>query len=429
LTQPAGLTADITKATLTVTGAAAANKVYDGTTGATISDATLSGVIGSDNVTLGNSTAGTFAQSGAGTGIAVSTSMTLGGTDAGNYTLTQPAGLTADITKATLNITADDHNKAYDGSVFNGFTVNYSGFVNGESETVLSGSPSFSGTATTATDPGTYTITPGGLTSDNYSITFTNGALEITKAKLSVIADDKHKTYGEANPVLTVTYSGFVGSDSEGDLDIPPTVSTNATMGSDVGTYPITVAGGTDNHYTFSYTSGTLTVDKEDQFITFEALPKKTDTDSDFELNALSSSGLPVTFTSSDESVAICTGTNGATVRIIGVGICTIYADQSGSTNYNAAPQVEQPLTVIKYIAGDTNGDGKIDNGEVAGDTNGDGQITPPEVAGDTNGDGKIDNGEIAGDTNSDGMIDNGEIAGDTNGDGQVTPPEVAGDT
>ncbi len=115
-------------------------------------------------------------------------------------------------------------------------------------------------------------------------------------------------------------------------------------------------------------------------------------------------------------------------------------------------------ITVKPLIAGDTNGDGKIDGTEIAGDTNRDGRITPPEIAGDTNGDGHIDgtevtgdkdgngkidgtevfgdtNGDgtkdvniITGDTNGDGKIGGTEIAGDTNGDGRITAPEIAGD-
>ena len=76
---------DITPATLTVTGTSAAGKVYDGTTTAALSGATLTGVIGGDVVTLGSDSTGTFATANAGSGIAVTTSMTIGGADAGNY--------------------------------------------------------------------------------------------------------------------------------------------------------------------------------------------------------------------------------------------------------------------------------------------------------------------------------------------------------
>jgi len=92
----------INKKALTVTGANAENKTYDGTATATITDAELYDVIGTDAVSLANHTAGTFASANAGEGIEVSTSMTLTGTAAGNYSITQPSSLKANITPKAL---------------------------------------------------------------------------------------------------------------------------------------------------------------------------------------------------------------------------------------------------------------------------------------------------------------------------------------
>lgn len=92
---------NINQATLTVTGITASNKVYDGTTAATLDNtaAVLVGVIVPDVVTLDTSAAaGAFADSAVGAGKTVTVSgLTIGGADAGNYLLTQPT-TTADIT-------------------------------------------------------------------------------------------------------------------------------------------------------------------------------------------------------------------------------------------------------------------------------------------------------------------------------------------
>ncbi len=95
LTLPTGLTADITPKVLTVGSAAAQNKPYDTTNAATITG-TLEGVIAPDDVTFNGT--GTFATTAVGTGIVVTSTSTLTGADAANYALTQPTGLTADIT-------------------------------------------------------------------------------------------------------------------------------------------------------------------------------------------------------------------------------------------------------------------------------------------------------------------------------------------
>jgi hypothetical protein len=104
LTQPTGLSATITKKALTIAGAVAANKSFDGTTVATITG-TLSGIIAPDVVTL--VATGTFASSAIGNGIAVTSTSTLTGAAAANYSLTQPVGLTANITGPTVLTVGD----------------------------------------------------------------------------------------------------------------------------------------------------------------------------------------------------------------------------------------------------------------------------------------------------------------------------------
>jgi len=118
LTQPVGLKANIAPKELTVSGAVAKNKVYDGTALATIEKAQLVGVVGTEDVTLSNAATGTFAHSTVGTGIAVTPAMTIKGTKISNYTLTQPSGLKADITAAPLAVTDPTIvvDKVYDGS-------------------------------------------------------------------------------------------------------------------------------------------------------------------------------------------------------------------------------------------------------------------------------------------------------------------------
>lgn len=89
-------TAHIMARELTVTGQTALDKVYDGTTTATLTGGSLSGVVAGETVTLNE--AGTFATAGVGNGIAVTAADSLSGTAAVNYTLAQPTGLAASIT-------------------------------------------------------------------------------------------------------------------------------------------------------------------------------------------------------------------------------------------------------------------------------------------------------------------------------------------
>ncbi|MDB5231500.1 MAG: cytochrome c, 20 heme-binding site, partial [Chitinophagaceae bacterium] len=148
LTQPTGLTANITAKALTISGAAAQNKPYDANTSATITG-TLSGVLNSDDVTLTGT--GTFNSANIGTGIAVTSTSTLGGTKAANYTLTQPTGLTANITSETnsdlISLTSSD---GVLSPVFDRNTNNYTATVP-NSTSFITVTPVKSGLASTIT--------------------------------------------------------------------------------------------------------------------------------------------------------------------------------------------------------------------------------------------------------------------------------------
>jgi len=98
----ATISSTVTAKALTISGVTANNKVFDGNTTATLTGtAVLNGLISGDvgKVTIGGTPVATFASSGVGTGIAVVvTGYTISGTAASNYTVSQPTGLTANIT-------------------------------------------------------------------------------------------------------------------------------------------------------------------------------------------------------------------------------------------------------------------------------------------------------------------------------------------
>ena len=126
LTQPSGLTANITAKALTLPDAAATSKPYDGTAAATITG-TLTGVIPADNSNVTLVGTGTFADAAVGIIKAVTSTATLTGSAATNYSLTQPTGLTADIL-ASYHITAVSNTPSWgtvsgDGYYFPGAPV------------------------------------------------------------------------------------------------------------------------------------------------------------------------------------------------------------------------------------------------------------------------------------------------------------------
>jgi hypothetical protein len=122
-----------------------------------------------------------FAGANVGTNIAVTVGgLDLTGSAAGNYTLSQPTGLSANITPATLTVSVDNQSKTY-GLPNPPLTISYSGFVNNEGTNVLTGTPSLSTGATINSPPGPYPITAwaGTLSAANYTFNFVNGTLVV----------------------------------------------------------------------------------------------------------------------------------------------------------------------------------------------------------------------------------------------------------
>ena len=91
------------------------------------------------------------------------------------------------IAKAKLTVTAED-NKIVFGDQAPEYSVTYEGFVNKETASVLGGKLAFTCGYKKGSNAGTYPITPSGLTSDNYEITFAKGTLTVEKGDITVTA-------------------------------------------------------------------------------------------------------------------------------------------------------------------------------------------------------------------------------------------------
>lgn len=89
------------------------------------------------------------------------------------------------IDRAPLTIAALDRSKVA-GQANPAFTASYVGFVLGQDPSVLDGTLVFTTPADDGSPAGTYAITPSGLTSANYSITFVNGTLTVTNLAVQV---------------------------------------------------------------------------------------------------------------------------------------------------------------------------------------------------------------------------------------------------
>jgi hypothetical protein len=338
----------VTKRPLTVT-VDADDKVYDGTVTASVQPLTLNGVLFTDVVTV-SSTGAAFDTEDVGTGKTVTaTGIALSGADAGNYSIAATETDTADITPATVTVTANAATKIY-GDADPVFTYSSTGLVAGDSFTGALGR-----TIDTGEDVGFYEIDLGDLDAgSNYdAIVYTSEFLTVDPAPLTITADDQTRVYGDSNPVFTLTYSGFQFSDDEGNLSNTYIGTTSATESSNAGMYSILVTTNTggfvptglsDVNYDVTSVSGMLTITKADQSITFGPLSDMEFGDADFTVSATADSnvdGLTVAFS----ATGACTVT-GDVVHLTTKGTCTITASQTGNGNWNAATPVAQSFDV-----------------------------------------------------------------------------------
>ncbi|WP_332862927.1 YDG domain-containing protein, partial [Janthinobacterium svalbardensis] len=265
-----GVTANITPKALTVTDVTAANRDYDGTRNAVLSGGALSGLVSGEtlNLNLTNQT-GVFADKNAGSGKVVTvTGATISdGTTglASNYAISNASGVTANISKATINSVSNVgvNNKTYDGlttATLNGSAV-FDGKMNGDSLTVAGSGVFNDKNAGTGKTVNVSNIILGGADADNYILgsTLSSGVADIAKASISSVSNVgvNNKTYdglraatlngsavfdGKMNgDSLTVAGSG-VFSDKNAGTGKTVNVSNITLGGADAGNYVLASA-------------------------------------------------------------------------------------------------------------------------------------------------------------------------------------------
>jgi hypothetical protein len=203
------------------------------------------------------------------------------------------------------------------------------------------------GSTVTILKAGSATITASQAGNGNYNaaasvpqvLTVNSANQVITFGALSA------RTYGDASFALTATAnSGLTVSYASSDPTVATVAGSTVTILKAGSTTITATQAGNVNYNAAVSVPQTLAVNKAGQTITFGALPGKSCDDGPFGLVATASSGLAVSYVSSDPGVASVTDN---TVTILKVGLTTITASQSGNVNFNAAISVPQMLTVV----------------------------------------------------------------------------------
>jgi gliding motility-associated-like protein len=258
--------------------------------------------------------------------------ITASGALSSNYTISYTAG-TMTVNPAALTITANNLSRAY-GAANPSLTVTYTGLVNGDNVASLSTAPTTGTVATTSSVIGTYPITVSGAIDPNYAITYVAGTLTVTTGtRVLTFPAISSKTYGNADFSLGATInSGETITYTTSDSTIARIVNGMLHIVT-AGTVTITASAPVNSNYnpaTLPVVNQQLVISKASQTITFNVIPTQLKGGT-LILNATASTGLPITFTSSDPKVA---SINGQTANLLTSGLTAITAIQAGNINY-----------------------------------------------------------------------------------------------
>ena len=252
-------TADITARLLNYGVSGAQNRVYDGTTNATLSGY-FEGLVSGDQVAMAG-LLGSFRDKNAGNGKVVDYQVSTGhltGQDAGNYVLNANSGsTTADISARTLNVNLSGVNKTYDGTVAAGVTFG-DDRIAGDTLTVAGDAAFGDKNAGTGKTVNVSNVALAGLDAGNYVLNASSGSTtaDITARTLNVSLSGVNKTYdgtvaagvtfGDdriAGDTLTVAGNAAFGDKNAG-AGKTVTVSNVALAGLDAGNYVLNANSG-----------------------------------------------------------------------------------------------------------------------------------------------------------------------------------------
>ncbi len=273
------LSGNITPKVLTVSGSVAADKVYDGTRQADVTAGQLQGLISGDTVAV--DAAGQFNSKHAGTDKPVTVNYSLTGSESGNYTLAGET-LLADITPRTLTIsgsTAAD--KVYDAGLAAVINAGVLGNkISGDDVTAV-GTGLFADKHAGTDKAVTVSYALAGSDAGNYVLGGETLSADITRAILTIRANDAVRQVGQPEPAFSINISNFlVGDNVSGlsgatfftadssvnlanfvsGLEGTLTFETNATPASGAGFYAITPSGLSADNYQIQFLAGRLTV-------------------------------------------------------------------------------------------------------------------------------------------------------------------------
>ena len=326
---------------------------------------------------------------------------------------------------------------------------------------LLNGTPEINCEATPTSPVGNYQIIASKGSVTNNNVTFVSGVLTVTKAMLTVTADNCTMTQGGQKPELTLTYSGFKNDETASVLTTRPTASCVATSESNTGEYEITVSGGEAQNYDFTYVAGTLTIEPtagrqlfasnitayKGKQVEMPVSLTNEQTIAGFQFDLKLPTGISVAKSGNNYLASLTSRASGLDISVSklesGDYRFVAFSNEANNISGNSGevltitldiPQTatigESTITiknvVLTAIVNETSQSVYADNATstlsvqnfTLGDTNGDGFINVTDVAGivtHVSGQTQTNFHEIAADVNNDGLVDANDVTAEIN--------------
>lgn len=139
--------------------------------------------------------------------------------------------------------------------------IYYTGFVEGETQNVLSELPTAGAINEWPLNVGTYPLTVSGGAALNYTIDYQQGELVVQPKTLTIKPDDLTISYNDAIPEFTYSVTGFVFDEDASVLLTKPQIQTQEINPKQPGSYLLVANGASALNYSFVYNTGVLRIE------------------------------------------------------------------------------------------------------------------------------------------------------------------------
>ncbi len=333
------------------------NKIYDGTTVAIahIMDNRLPIDVGNPNLADSYQHANFEDKNVGDNKIVTIDGLWLYGSEHGNYNMVDNSTTTtANITARGVTGTFIVDSKVYDGTANASSSCSLSAIISGDSVNCATTNSKFN-TRNVGTNTVTANMDLTGTDAPNYTLTPTSSTTSatITALHITVTARPNTKVYDTNTTAATtpMIVPGLASGDTASFIETYDTASVGTGKVLTPSGGPVSDGNSGANYAITFAASSTGVITKANQTVSFVTYPNGAIDGNSFVVTAISSSGLPVSFSGGAAGICTVLATTTGTVDVIGSGQCPVTIGAAGDTNHNPAPNLTKTFSVTFHVS------------------------------------------------------------------------------